>query len=81
METKLTDTETNIQKTGEMAAGIMASESGDPLNNKSVLARIKNFNILDLDQDGKVGVPILLYFLGVPGGLVILLWLFFFRGK
>ncbi len=31
--------------------------------------------------NGKVGVPILLYFLGVPGGLVILIWLFFFRGK
>ncbi|MBC7743270.1 MAG: hypothetical protein H7061_13815 [Bdellovibrionaceae bacterium] len=30
---------------------------------------------------GKVGVPILLYFLGVPGGIVILIWLFFFRGK
>lgn len=27
----------------------------------------------------KVGFPILLYFLGVPGGLVILIWLFFFR--
>lgn len=30
---------------------------------------------------GRVGVPILLYFLGVPGALVILLWLFFFRGR
>lgn len=30
--------------------------------------------------NGKVGVPILLWFLGVPGGVVILLWLFFFRG-
>jgi hypothetical protein len=31
--------------------------------------------------NGKVGVPILLYVLGVPGFLVILIWLFFFRGK
>ena len=31
--------------------------------------------------NGKVGVPILLYFLGVPGFFVILLWAFFFRGK
>ena len=31
--------------------------------------------------NGKVGVPILLYFLGVPGFAVILLWAFFFRGK
>lgn len=29
---------------------------------------------------GKVGVPILLYFLGVPGILVIVLWAVFFRG-
>ena len=31
--------------------------------------------------NGKVGVPILMYVLGVPGFLVILAWLFFFRGK
>jgi hypothetical protein len=30
---------------------------------------------------GKVGVPILLYFLGVPGLVCILIWLFFFKGK
>jgi hypothetical protein len=30
---------------------------------------------------GKVGVPILMYFLGVPGFLVILVWFFAFRGK
>lgn len=30
---------------------------------------------------GKVGVPVLLYFLGVPGFAVVLIWLFFFRGK
>lgn len=33
------------------------------------------------NNDGKVGVPILMYALGVPGFLVILLWLFFFKGK
>lgn len=31
--------------------------------------------------NGKVGVPILLYFLGVPGIVVVLIWAFFFRGK
>lgn len=31
--------------------------------------------------NGKVGVPILMYILGVPGFLVIILWFFFFRGK
>ncbi len=30
--------------------------------------------------EGKVAVPILLWFLGVPGFIVILLWAFFFRG-
>jgi hypothetical protein len=33
------------------------------------------------DIQGRVAAPILLYFLGVPGFIVILLWLFFFRGK
>jgi hypothetical protein len=32
------------------------------------------------DQQGRVAVPILLWFMGVPGFLVILLWFFFFRG-
>jgi lipid-A-disaccharide synthase-like uncharacterized protein len=31
-------------------------------------------------QKGRVAVPILLWFMGVPLGLVLLLWLFFFRG-
>lgn len=31
--------------------------------------------------NGKVAAPILMYMLGVPGFLVILLWFFFFRGK
>jgi hypothetical protein len=29
---------------------------------------------------GRVAVPILLYFLGVPGIVAFLLWLFIFRG-
>jgi len=31
-------------------------------------------------QSGKVLVPAILYFAGVPFGLVLLLWFFFFRG-
>lgn len=31
--------------------------------------------------NGRVGVPILMYVLGVPGFVVILAWLFFFRGR
>lgn len=32
------------------------------------------------NANGRVGVPILMYFLGVPGIVVILLWAVFFRG-
>jgi hypothetical protein len=31
--------------------------------------------------NGKVAAPILMYFLGVPGFLCVILWFFFFRGK
>jgi hypothetical protein len=31
-------------------------------------------------QSGRVLVPAILYFMGVPFGLVLLLWFFFFRG-
>ncbi len=34
-----------------------------------------------VDVQGRVGVPILMYFLGVPGFLCVLAWLFFFRGR
>ena len=30
--------------------------------------------------EGKVGIPLLLWFLGVPGFVCIILWMFFFRG-
>ena len=32
------------------------------------------------NQKGRVAVPILLWIMGVPLGLVFILWLFFFRG-
>ena len=41
----------------------------------------RNLKTLINNVNGKVGVPILLYFLGVPGIFVIILWAFFFRGK
>ena len=31
--------------------------------------------------NGKIAVPILLYFLGVPGLFVLIIWAFFFRGR
>lgn len=38
-------------------------------------------NNLVNNAKAKVGVPILLYFLGVPGVFVVIIWFFFFRGK
>ncbi len=35
-------------------------------------------NTLD-NMNGRIGVPILMYLLGVPGILVIVLWFLFFR--
>jgi hypothetical protein len=37
-------------------------------------------NVID-NINGRVAAPILMYMLGVPGFLVILIWFFFFRGK
>lgn len=31
--------------------------------------------------EGRVGMPILLWFMGVPGFFVVLLWFVFFRGQ
>jgi hypothetical protein len=35
---------------------------------------------LQQNQKGRVAVPLLLWIMGVPFTLVLLLWLFFFRG-
>lgn len=37
-------------------------------------------DLLINNVNGKVGVPILMWFLGVPGFVCVLAWLFFFRG-
>jgi hypothetical protein len=45
---------------------------------KAQLAKVK----ATIDNvNGRVGVPILMYFLGVPGIVCVLAWLLFFRGK
>lgn len=41
---------------------------------------ITKANIIKNDA-GKVGMPILMYVLGVPGFFCVLAWLFFFRNK
>jgi hypothetical protein len=42
---------------------------------------VNKFEALVDNANGRVVAPILLYILGVPGFLCVLLWLFFFRGK
>ena len=32
------------------------------------------------NEKGRILPPLILWMLGVPGGVVLLLWLFFFRG-
>lgn len=39
----------------------------------------KNLGIQKIQ--GSIGGPLLMWFLGVPGVLVLVIWLFFFRGK
>jgi hypothetical protein len=41
----------------------------------------KHLMHLAKDIEGKVMVPILMYILGVPGIVCVLVWAFFFRGK
>lgn len=48
--------------------------------NKNSDQKINLKTLID-NVNGKIGVPILLYFLGVPGFFVVLIWAFFFRGK
>ena len=42
---------------------------------------MKNLDKFIDNVNGKVGIPILLYLLGVPGVVVVFLWLFFFRDR
>lgn len=32
------------------------------------------------EPKGRIGVPVLMWFAGVPFGIVLLVWFFFFRG-
>ncbi len=41
---------------------------------------IDKLSVMRRDPKGKVAVPILLWLGGVPFGIVLLIWFFFFRG-
>lgn len=42
---------------------------------------MKQFIRIKENIEGRVGVPILLYLLGVPGSVCLLIWFFFFRDR
>lgn len=48
---------------------------------KTQIANLKTSMPSLSDIKGRVLAPIFLYMLGVPGGVCLLLWVFFFRGK
>lgn len=41
----------------------------------------KSMNSIIDDVNGRIAVPTLLYLMGVPGIIVLLLWAFFFSGR
>jgi hypothetical protein len=51
----------------------------NPIDNKGDF--MKSMKTVIENAHGRVMAPILMYALGVPGFLVILLWFFFFRGS
>jgi hypothetical protein len=48
---------------------------------KDIKSVIEKSKLLKNNVEGKVGMPILMYILGVPGFICIFAWLFFFRNK
>jgi hypothetical protein len=45
---------------------------------KDLVERTKGFGS---KMEGRILPPLILWMLGVPGGIVLLLWIFFFRGR
>jgi lipid-A-disaccharide synthase-like uncharacterized protein len=41
---------------------------------------LQNLKLIRRDPAGRIAVPALMWFAGVPLGLVVVLWFFFFRG-
>ena len=42
---------------------------------------MKQLKDLYKNAEGRVAPPLILWFLGVPGSVCLLLWVFFWRGK
>jgi hypothetical protein len=42
---------------------------------------LNKLKLMRQDPAGRVAVPALMWFAGVPLGLVLVIWLFFFRGS
>ncbi|UYL09056.1 hypothetical protein B9G69_000510 [Bdellovibrio sp. SKB1291214] len=64
------------------AAQIAEEKQGGDKSDHESIDEFQQKPLSPLDNaKGKIGVPILLWFMGVPGFAVILLWFFFFRGE
>jgi hypothetical protein len=48
---------------------------------KKKVKRLMRKALIAKNNAGKVGMPILMYMLGVPGVVCIFAWLFFFKNK
>lgn len=70
-----------IQKTEKVIHDLAGKIEHRMTKNQQRTESMKSINRIIDNFNGKVGVPILLYIFGVPGILVIIIWLFFFRGK
>ena len=60
---------------------LKSKTNGGPTRGATTVgAAITRMTALLDNENGRIGIPILLYFLGVPGIIVLLLWAVFFRG-
>ena len=55
------------------------SQENNPMDQEKNTMR-KQFELMRQDPKGRVAVPMLLWLAGAPLGVVLLVWLFFFRG-
>ncbi|WP_413558545.1 hypothetical protein [Bdellovibrio sp. HCB209] len=71
----------NLDSLKKDAARIAEEKQANDKTDNEAVDEFEQHPLSPLDNSkGKIGVPILLWFLGVPGFVVILLWFFFFRG-
>lgn len=72
----------NLETLKKEAAKIAEEKQGGDKSDHESIDQFEQKPLSPLDNaKGKIGVPILLWIMGVPGVVVFFLWLFFFRGN